>query len=173
MLDLERRSFGDLLAVLRREERLRVGRRRAADHHDDPHVLRAGVRAFILKSDAERHLIAALDALFDAAQRALALHVVRQPGQHRVEVARRLAGADHVDVERRERGGVGLERLGDQAGAGGLIAVGQRLGDGEHGLLGPEQRDAATGDDTLFVATAGAAEQQALVSRLRSLFFKA
>ncbi len=37
----------------------------------------------------------------------------------------------------------------------------------------PEVVGTISGDDTLFVATAGAAEQQALVSRLRSLFFKA
>jgi transcriptional regulator of arginine metabolism len=37
----------------------------------------------------------------------------------------------------------------------------------------PEVVGTLSGDDTLFVATAGAAEQQALVSRLRSLFFKA
>lgn len=36
----------------------------------------------------------------------------------------------------------------------------------------PEVVGTISGDDTLFVATAGAAEQQALVSRLRSLFFK-
>ena len=36
----------------------------------------------------------------------------------------------------------------------------------------PEVVGTITGDDTLFVATAGAAEQQVLVSRLRSLFFK-
>jgi transcriptional regulator of arginine metabolism len=37
----------------------------------------------------------------------------------------------------------------------------------------PEVVGTLSGDDTLFVATAGAAEQQALISRLRSLFFKA
>lgn len=37
----------------------------------------------------------------------------------------------------------------------------------------PEVVGTISGDDTLFVATAGAAEQQALVTRLRSLFFKA
>lgn len=37
----------------------------------------------------------------------------------------------------------------------------------------PEVVGTISGDDTLFVATAGATEQQALVSRLRSLFFKA
>jgi transcriptional regulator of arginine metabolism len=37
----------------------------------------------------------------------------------------------------------------------------------------PEVVGTISGDDTLFVANAGAAEQQALVSRLRSLFFKA
>ena len=37
----------------------------------------------------------------------------------------------------------------------------------------PEVVGTISGDDTLFVATAGAAEPQALVSRLRSLFFKA
>ena len=36
----------------------------------------------------------------------------------------------------------------------------------------PEVVGTSSGDDTLFVATAGAAEQQVLVSRLRSLFFK-
>ena len=36
----------------------------------------------------------------------------------------------------------------------------------------PEVVGTISGDDTLFVATAGAAEQQVLVSRLRSLFFK-
>lgn len=37
----------------------------------------------------------------------------------------------------------------------------------------PEVVGTISGDDTLFVATAGAAEQQTLVTRLRSLFFKA
>ena len=37
----------------------------------------------------------------------------------------------------------------------------------------PEVVGTLSGDDTLFVATAGAAEQQTLVTRLRSLFFKA
>lgn len=37
----------------------------------------------------------------------------------------------------------------------------------------PEVVGTISGDDTLFVATAGAAEQQVLVTRLRSLFFKA
>ena len=36
----------------------------------------------------------------------------------------------------------------------------------------PEVVGTISGDDTLFVATAGAAEQQVLVSRLRSLFLK-
>ena len=37
----------------------------------------------------------------------------------------------------------------------------------------PEVVGTLSGDDTLFIATAGATEQQALVTRLRSLFFKA
>ena len=64
-----------------------------------------------------------------AAQLVLRLEEVGQAEQHRVEVARRLAGADHVDVELFEDLGMARHRVAERR-----ALVDLRLDVGEHAL---------------------------------------